>query len=201
MPLPERMPVLQVEIGGVAHLFEIIHCPVRAVIIDLQFQIGIRREGVRPAANDVSAGDAHFARVRLREWEGRSEQSHGLVLGASIGVALQGEQILGRRLPIGAKSSSIHVPGVVGLCAGRQRRRIPIEVFYVAAVIGILTEFAPITSAAEPLLLCAVSAAQQAAEGFFGALGRDVDHAIDGVGAPERCARPANDLDAIDIFQ
>ncbi len=31
--------------------------------------------------------------------------------------------------------------------------------------------------------------------------GRDVDHAVDGVRAPQRGARSANDLDALDVFE
>src|SRR6476659_6471663 len=64
-----------------------------------------------------------------------------------------------------------------------------------------LTEFTAVTDSAESALLSTGAAADQETLSSCSRSGCDVDHTVDGVCAPERSTRSANDFDAVDIFQ
>ncbi len=59
-----------------------------------------------------------------------------------------------------------------------------IEVAAIDPEVGVIVEFSSVTDAAEATLLGAAACGDECALGFFGALGDDVDDAVDCVGAP-----------------
>src|SRR5262249_19159858 len=75
------------------------------------------------------------------------------------------------------------------------------EVLEVHAVIGVVAELAAIADRAHAPGLGTAAAGDECSLRVAGALGDNVDHAIDGVGAPQGGAGAANDLYAFDVFQ
>ena len=64
----------------------------------------------------------------------------------------------------------------------------------------VITGMAAVTSGPIPFILVTAARANQPALRVLGALGNDVDHAVHGIGAPKGAARPANDLDPLNIL-
>src|SRR6267142_1707121 len=65
---------------------------------------------------------------------------------------------------------------------------------------GVVADFPAVACADEVALFGAAAAIDQETLRVFGVFGDDVDDAVDGVGAPERAGRAADDLDAVDVL-
>src|SRR5688572_19303099 len=76
-----------------------------------------------------------------------------------------------------------------------------IEPFAVDADVRVVTGFRAVAKGAQAALLRAATAADQPAQCVTGGLGDDVDDAVDGVRAPDAGTRPADDFNALDVFE
>src|SRR5688572_9616029 len=75
------------------------------------------------------------------------------------------------------------------------------EGFGVNAVEGVVAELPAVTQAAKALVFRADARVDERALRVAGGLGDDVDHAVEGIGAPEGAAGAADDFDAVDVVE
>ncbi len=162
-----------------------------AVVIGLHRRLRAAFEPARPARREVHALDRNRGE--------RREPGPGLSLGAAIGVALD-HQILAGALPVGAKPGLSLVPAIAHHEAARGAALVAIEVLGVDAIVSVPTQRC---AEAQRALRGAVAAArrQQPALRLRRGTRDDVHDAVHRVHAPQRAARPADDLDALHVLE
>ena len=170
------------------------------VIVRLEREVRARAEAARPAAEKVGAREVGV--LGQDGPEGGPEDRHRGPLPAlpRIDVSLNAERIARARVPVRPESALPRPPGVV-LGAARIEAGVTVEPLAVAPIVEVLADAPPVADAAEGALLGAAASGREAALRLSRALRDDVDHAVDGVGAPERAARAADDLDAVDVLE
>src|SRR5262249_44836073 len=109
----------------------------------------------------------------------------------------EGESVLFRMRPIGAeaaldRSPVVEVP-IVGMKFWTTREALRVNAIVELVFAG------TVANIEEALLNIAAAAARHPPMGHAGALGDDVDHAIDGVRSPDCSSGPANYLNTIDV--
>src|SRR5579885_3712936 len=77
---------------------------------------------------------------------------------------------------------------------------IPIKIFAIDALRGV-AYFRAITDSLRRGFLRSSSYRYECALSVLGRFRNDVNHAIDGICAPQRCPRAANDFDAVNVFE
>src|SRR5258708_36100607 len=107
-------------------------------------------------------------------------------------ISLQGERVLLGNVVVYAETAMQKVPAVTGVLAGKVGETLVVLIFRKDAVAGTFSEFPAILRCAERVRLGASASHHQDALRVGGLLGNNVDHAIHGVGAPQRSARSAN---------
>src|SRR5882724_10693891 len=116
--------MLGIDIKSVAFLLKDDDVSLRAVVISLQPQVGIRGDGMRPSAQNIAAGNIKLimhdpGKISRIAWINSAED---LVHSAPVSVSLDRYQVLIRDIPIGAKTPATQLPGIIGGCAiGKHR--------------------------------------------------------------------------------
>src|SRR5581483_10135251 len=159
-----------------------------AVVVQLQAEVGVVRNGAGPAAEKISAAGFAFAAKR-----------YGHV--TAISVTLQGEGVGGGRIRIDPKAALAHDPGIGGGRVVGINFVAAVEILAVNAVVNIGGEHAAVANAAEVAEFIAAAGFGVKPLRVPRAFADDADDAVDGVGAPERAARTADDLDPVDVFE
>src|SRR5690606_13452377 len=120
---------------------------------------------------------------------------------AFVDVSLEGEGIVRRWVIVHAETALDEVPCVVGIVAAGEVGVVVAEAQAVYAVVQIVADAAAVTDGGVILPEVAVGLAEVQALRAAGAARDDVDDAVNGVGAPQRPAGAADDLDALDVFK
>src|SRR5439155_21210973 len=185
LPRGQPVSVLEIEVAGVLDLEEARVAAVRMVIVRLEREVRARAEAARPAAEKVGAREVGV--LGQDGPEGGPEDRHRGPLPAlpRIDVSLNAERIARARVPVRPESALPRPPGVV-LGAARIEAGVTVEPLAVAPIVEVLADAPPVADAAEGALLGAAASGREAALRLSRALRDDVDHAVDGVGAPER---------------
>src|SRR5688572_33166236 len=105
------------------------------------------------------------------------------------------------RIPIHAEAAAAHLPMVVRIAAALQGRIVTRKIFSVNPKVRVLAQLSAIPHSRKEMFLRARATAEQKALGVLRAFCNYVNDAVDGIGAPEGSARPANDFNAIDVIQ
>ena len=158
------------------------------VEIKLHFESGVFGENTRPAADDIAAFHGDVVKARLSN-------------PAAVKVPLQCEEVASRRVPIQAKTALAHVPVIGRIPAARKGRAVTVKIFAIDSIMKTAAQRAAISNAAEPAQLRAAAARQESALSVLRIFGRDVDHSVDRVGAPQGGTRPADDFNPVDVLQ
>ena len=111
--------MLRIDIESVALLLEDDRFAFRAIVISLEPHVGIGRNGMRPAAQNVATGNIKIIMddpEKIRRIA-RIKSSENLVDITAVSVSLDSDQILIRDIPIEAKTPAAQLPGVVGRSA------------------------------------------------------------------------------------
>src|SRR5258708_16897127 len=159
----------------------------RPVIIQLKTQLEIMRNGMRPAPEDVSAAGLAFTARRN-------------IYVAAVKIALQSKIILRAGLIINAESALSHPPRICSIISIGKHLITTIKIFAIDAVINIRCQRAAVTHPREILQPCSTARLDVKPLRVFGALARDVDHAIDGIPAPNRSALTADDFVPLNVL-
>src|SRR5579862_9687590 len=93
------------------------------------------------------------------------------------------------------------MPAVGSCCACRINRRIPIKIFAVDAVIGVVLNLGAISEGFGGPFFGSGFCGYQASLGGFCGLGNNVNHAVDSVSAPQGGSGATNDFDAVHVFE
>ncbi len=119
-----------------------------------------------------------------------------------IEIALEGQRIGFRVVgkPVHAEPAAALPPLVVGDAIGEISGS-DIKILAVDAPEEVVAGVAAVAAGADPFVLVAAARAHQSTLRVLGALADDVDHAVDGIGAPEGSARAADDLDPLHVLQ
>ena len=144
------------------------------------------RELPGPAAQQVPARDPDIAGGRLIDR-------------AAVGVALQRE-CAGRRSPIRPEPRLAAVPAVVGRSTVGPRGLVAVGDLAVDPKRTVRAQLSALPRSGAALEIPG-SCHEQSALRFRSAPGDYVDHAVHRIGAPQRCARAADHLDPVDIFE
>jgi hypothetical protein len=190
VPLRQRELVLEVDVPGVQTLLEGAgDVPVRAVPIDLELQARLLGEAARPPSQEVAALHLH---VVAREPAGR----------ALVEVALDGIGVPGRGVAIHPEADLPQTEGIFGALAVRELQGAAGERVRVGSVERPLPEPAAVADPSKgtfhPL---AASGLHDSSLGRPGALGDDVDDAVDRVGPPQGGPGTADDLDPLHVLE
>ncbi len=116
-------------------------------------------------------------------------------------VAVDGERCVRVRLPIHTCAQASRFPVVIGSGAVAEFAFIALSVVQGKSVVQVVAGGTAVAHQGVNGCVGGPDMAQQRAGGVPGGLCPDVDHAIHGVGAPERAARASNDLDAGNVFE
>ena len=141
---------------------------------------------MRPFCHHVLSADRDIAAARL-------------IAPAVVQIALQGQAIAHRRVPIETKPALSHVPVVRGIQAIGEQRSVASKALSVEPKIRAGAKRAAVAGCSKTLQLCSASAHQRESRSVLRFLSNDVDHAIDRVRAPQGRPRAADDLDPIDL--
>ena len=178
--------MLQVGVVGVDHeLAAADRRPLDVVEVGLQLQRRAVGEGVVPAPEHVAAGDDLIAA--------------GLGLVAAVIVPLEQHVVGVRGRPVEAQAALRLVPVVAGARAGGSLGVVG-PGFLGVDPVGQVGAHPPAVLNERVGLLIAAADLDEAALGVAGFAGDDVDDAVDRIGAPERGARAADHLDALDVL-
>src|SRR5438552_13684314 len=115
--------MLRIDIESVALLLEDDRVAFGAIVISLKPHVGIGRDGMRPAAQNVTAGNFKI----IIDDPGKSSRicriksPEDLVHITAVSVSLDGDLILIRDIPIAAKTPATQLPGIIGRGAIGQR--------------------------------------------------------------------------------
>src|SRR5713101_8372598 len=93
------------------------------------------------------------------------------------------------------------IGSVTPVLARARRKGIVIESFHKESVACCLTKCSSVLGNAKTWLMCSTAGGQETSLSLLCSLRNYVDDPIDGIGAPDRRPRPADDFDAVDIFQ
>ena len=152
------------------------------VVVGEQLQARAVGELVAPGGHQVAAVDELVRRLpRL------------------VDVALHAD-VVARRRPVEPEAALRLRPAVVRAAAVRLLVRAVVEPLAVHAIAQVGRERAAVLQAGAALEVAGAER-QHAALGLARGPGDDVDHAVDRVGAPQRRARPADHLDAVDVLR
>ncbi len=91
------------------------------------------------------------------------------------------------------------MPGIGSRLSIGEQRGIATEALAVDPIISVRAELAAVAGGSKPCQLGAAAARDQQSSRILRVLRDDVDHAVDGVGAPQRCPWSADDFDSVDI--
>src|SRR5205823_5923206 len=115
-------------------------------------------------------------------------------------VPLYGQVIRSGETGVGPETALAHLVRVFRVLAVLQRHGIAICVTAKRPKKSAIPKLASISNGGEAPLAGAAAGHNEASLCIPGALGDDVDHAVDGIAAPQRGARAADHFDAVDVF-
>ena len=197
----QREPVLpfQIQRVGLALLHQTAHLGL--VDVSLHMPALSRPLLVLPARHHVGARELGGVRRIDRSQGGLVQIQRALLSLGFIDIALHGDGVGRCRGQVGSEPGPLLVPGVVRRLAGAA---CPARRFCRAWHRRGSGRFRPARRRGEwrqPAFQRARLGFDIGAFGVLGVAGDDVDHAVDGVGTPQRAARTADHLDALHVFQ
>ncbi len=122
-------------------------------------------------------------------------------LATAVEVALYGQSVLRGTLRVDSKAPPALSPGVRSGISIGQDFGVPIEILPVDAEKSTRSQRSAVARAGKILRLRAAAGLRVKSLRVCGALGNDIDHAIDRIRSPQRAPRTADDFDAIDVFE
>src|SRR5579872_6529592 len=111
---------------------------------------------------------------------------------ALVDVALQSYRIPTLQVPVHPETTLSHLP-VIEVLVIWMELRTSCESFAINAIIKVRTVSASMPEIEEALLV-STAGGDELTVGVFRALGNNIDHAINGVRSPDRCARTSDDF-------
>src|SRR5579871_3069476 len=119
----------------------------------------------------------------------------------TVSVTLHRERVLIADFRIATESGLAFLPAISSIAGTNVTFRCIIIVFCIYTCVAIIAQLYAIPDAIIGSDHVANASRSQTALRILGSLGDDVDHAVYSVRAPLRRARPADNLDAVNIFQ
>ena len=163
------------------------HVAESVIVITLDLQFGIRREGVRPPTQEVAA--AVFRVGARRDAEA-----------VDVSIPLQCQRVVAERGIEAESALTLFHPVEVVRAIGRNLV-VALLVFEIRAVVSSIAEFSAVAEAAETPLLVAATHRDQGALRIARIFRDDVDHAVDCVRSPQRGPGAANHFDAVHVLE
>src|SRR5438105_1403055 len=108
--------MLRIDIESIALFLEDDRIAFGAIIISLEPHVGIGRDGMRPSAQNVAAGNLKIIMDDPEEIRriARIKSSEDLVDITTVSISLNRYEILIRDIPIEAKTPAAELPGIIG---------------------------------------------------------------------------------------
>jgi len=135
---------------------------------------------------------------------------HALTVVSLVHVALHRERIASVQLPVRSEAPLAHLPLVKRIVINRSligRDKLGMKLGGAAerqtinAIIETVSVTSSVTELADTLIDIPAANGRKSAVSVLGALGDDVDDAVDSVCAPDRATGAANYLDSLDVLQ
>ncbi len=190
----------EVEVVGGAALAELLALAVGAVEVAFEVEVGAASVAVLPGGEEVAAGDGEGVvedDLGERRQAADADRLTGL---AGVAVGLDGHGVaLGGR-PVETRAAVAEVPAVVGVVVGVELI-LADETLAEEAELEVWAELEALTDGALKAVDLTGQAGGESALGIGGALGDDIDDAVDGVRSPDGAAGAADDLDAVDVVE
>ena len=174
------------------------HAAPGMVVVGLDIEVAARGKRAIPACGQVDprAGDATEREIDAAD---RDRAGRRLLRGTVVGIALHGEAVRGK-VPIGAKTHLGPVAGIVDPGPVRGPAVEPARMLAIHPVVAVRAQRGAVAEGGVGAVV-AHCGRQQRAMAVPGRSGDDVDDAIDRIHPPQRAARAADHLDALDILQ
>ena len=192
VPLAPGEAVLELDVVGVALFAKaaLLHA-LGVVPVQLQRQLRLRAKKPLPARQQVVAVLVVVAALRVEVGVVKLEF-------AGVGVALQ-RVAVAAALPVGAKAALYALDGVMRVAAVHAHLAVALPGLGIGPPVARRPGAAAVAQAGETLLLDAAADIGRGPLTVGRGSGDDVDNAVDGIRAPQRRRRAANDLDALQV--
>src|SRR6266404_9741558 len=151
-----------------------------------------------PAAEQIAARKLAILLDDGRSDRGIRRDRNALSDCALIEVALQRHRIATLQVPVHPETALSHLP-VIEVLVIWMELGTSSESFAINAIVKFRAVSASMPEIEEALLV-STAGGDDLTVGVFRALGDNIDHAINGVRAPDRCTRTADDFDPVHIL-